>query len=66
MDNSFISPSLKKKNDFFLNLFIFGCAGSSLLQELFSSCGEQGLLSSCSALASHYGSFSCWRAWGYR
>ena len=26
-------------------LFIFGCAGSSLLCELFCSCGEQGLLS---------------------
>ena len=30
----------------------------------FSSCGEQGLLSSCSAQASHYCGFSCWRAWG--
>ena len=25
-------------------LFILGCAGSSLLHGLFSSCGEQGLL----------------------
>ena len=32
---------------FFKNVFIFGCAGSSLLHRLFSSCGEQGLL--CSA-----------------
>ena len=34
---------------FFLNnnyLFIFGCAGFSLLHGLFSSCEEQGLLSS--------------------
>ena len=41
--------------DFFFNkknLFIFGCAGSSLLLRLFSSCGEQGLLSGCSAQAS--------------
>ena len=27
-----------------IKLFIFGCAGSSLLHWLFSSCGEQGLL----------------------
>ena len=26
----------------------------------FSSCGEQGLLSSCSAQASHCGGFPCW------
>ena len=26
---------------------IFGCARSSLLHRFFSSCGEQGLLSSC-------------------
>ena len=50
---------------FFLNFiylftFIFGCAGSSLL--LFS-CGEQGLLSSCSSKASHCGGFSCHGAW---
>ena len=36
------------------HLFIFGCAGSSLLHSrLFSSCGEWGLLPSCSAQASH-------------
>ena len=29
---------------------------------VFSSCSEQGLLSSCNAWASHYGSFSCCRA----
>ena len=29
---------------FFLNLFIFGCVGSSLLCVAFSSCGERGLL----------------------
>ena len=40
------------------HLFIFGCAGSSLLRGLFSSSGEQGLLSSCGAQASHCGGFS--------
>ena len=39
--------------------FIFGCAGSSLLHGLFSSCGERGLLSS--VLASHCHGFSCCR-----
>ena len=29
---------------------------------LFSNCGKQGLLSSCSALASHFGGFSCYEA----
>ena len=33
---------------FFFDSLILGCAGSSLLW-LFSSCGERGLLSSCSA-----------------
>ena len=32
-------------------LFIFGCAGSLLLGGLFSSCGEWGLLCSCSVQA---------------
>ena len=36
-------------------LFILGCAGSPLLRGLFSSCGEQGLLSSSGAQASHCG-----------
>ena len=40
-------------------LFIFGCAGSSWLLELFSSCIERGLLSSCGVRASHCGHFSC-------
>ena len=30
--------------------------------QTFSSCGEQGLLSSCSWRASHCGGFSCFRA----
>ena len=46
-----------KKN--FLFIFIFGCAGSSLLLEAFSGCGEQGPLSSCSAQISHCGDLSC-------
>ena len=35
----------------FLNfhLFIFGCAGVFIAVQAFSSCGEQGLLSSCGA-----------------
>ena len=37
---------------------IFVCPGSSSLHELFSSWGEQGLLSGCSAQASHCGGFS--------
>ena len=40
-------------------LLIFGCAGSSLLHRLFSSCGKQGPLSSCDAWTSHCGDFCC-------
>ena len=52
-------------NEFFFQicyLLIFGYAGSSLLCGLFSSCREQGLLSSCGAQASHCRSFSCCEA----
>ena len=35
----------------FIQLVIFGCAGSSLLCRLFSSCGKPGLLSGCGAVA---------------
>ena len=46
-------------------LFVFAaldlrCSG---LRWGFSSCGEQGLLSSCSMWASHCGGFSCCGAW---
>ena len=41
-------------------LFIFGRAGSFLLCRLFSSCSEQGLLSSRGTQASHGGGFSRW------
>ena len=50
---------------FYINIYnftYFGCAGSSLLRGLFSSCSEQGLLSSCGVRASHFGGFSCCRA----
>ena len=46
----------------FIRLCNFGCAVSSLLCGLFSSCGEQGLLSSCRVWASHCSDFSCCRA----
>ena len=45
------------KNNF-IYLFIFGCTGSSLLQRLFSSCRERGLLFSCYMRASHCSGFS--------
>ena len=44
---------------FFIILFIFGCAGSSLMCRLFCSCGEQGLLSNCSARTSRCSGFYC-------
>ena len=44
-------------------VFIFGCAESSLLRWLFSTCGQQGLFSSCRVWAFHCGGFSCCRAW---
>ena len=42
----------------FKKMFIYGCAGSSLLRGLFSSCGEQQPLPSCGVQASHRGGFS--------
>lgn len=39
-------------------LLILGCAGSLLLHGPFSSCGEQGLPSSCSVRPSRCGGFS--------
>ena len=44
-------------------LFIFGCAGSSSLCRLFSSCGGWGLLSSCSAQALGLEGFSSCGSW---
>ena len=49
------------KNNFIYS-FMFGCAGSSLLCWLFSSCGDRGLLSFFGVQASHCGGFSCCRA----
>ena len=46
-----------------IRLFVFGYAGSSLLCRFLSSCGKQGLFSSCSARASHGGGFSCYGFW---
>ena len=43
-------------------LFISGCAGSSLLPGLFSSHGDWGPFSNCSARASHHAGFSCCKA----
>ena len=40
-------------------IFMFGCAGSSLLCRLFSSCTKWGLLSSCCAQASCGSGFTC-------
>ena len=42
---------------------VFGCTGSLMLHGLFSSSGEQGLLSSCGVWDSHCSDFSCCRAW---
>ena len=47
----------------FFFFFFFGCAESSLLGQLFSSCDKQGPLSTCGAQASDCGGFSCCRAW---
>ena len=47
----------------FIYLFICGCAVSSLLLGLFSSCCKQGLLSSCSARVYHRRDFSCHGTW---
>ena len=43
--------------------YFFGCIGSLLLQGLFSSCGEQGRLSSCGVWAFRCGGFSCCGTW---
>ena len=54
----FPTPSIKKKFS-----FIFSCAGSLLLHGLFSSCREQGLLSSSGVQASHCSGLSYCRGW---
>ena len=47
----------------FIHLFIFGCAGSSLLRGFFSGFETWGLLSGCSEQASHCGGFSRCGLW---
>ena len=52
---------------FFFKFFIFlfyclGVLGLHCCMQTFSSCGEEGLLSSWSARASHCSGFSCWGA----
>ena len=47
----------------FKKLFIFGCTGSLMLHRAFPSLGKRGLLPSCNVPASHWGGFSCCRAW---
>jgi len=56
-------PPEKPSRDCFV---VVGCARSPLLLRFLSSCGEQGLLSSCAEWASHCGGFSCsglWALW---
>ena len=43
----------------YLFIYFFSCAGSLFLLRLFSSCSEQGLLSSCGARAPYCRGFSC-------
>ena len=62
MDSSELShlDSLKK---IFFFIYSFLVALSVAVHRLFPSCGKQGLLSSCSARASHCYGFSCCKAW---
>ena len=48
---------LRKRHLFLVALDLHCC------MQAFSSCSEQGLLSSCSARASHCSGLSCWAAW---
>ena len=45
-----------------INLFL-AALGLHCFSQAFSSCGEHGLLSSCSAQAPHCSGFSCCRVW---
>ena len=51
--------------NFFLRIFIYLFLAVLIFTaaQAFISCSKQGLLSSCSAQASHCGGFSCCRAW---
>ena len=47
----------------YLSIYLFLAAlGLRCYLRAFSSYGDQGLLSSCGARASHCGDFSCWGA----
>ena len=46
-----------------MHIFIFGCAGLSLLCGLFSSCSKRELLSSHCARVSHCRGLFCCGAW---
>ena len=46
---------------FFLLLFV--CTESLLFQWLFTTCGKQGWLSTCSGQTSHFNAFSCYSVW---
>ena len=61
-DTNIFSGLFFFKNNF-IYLFIFGCAGTLLLQGLFSSCGQWGLLFSCKAQALGHMFFSNWGSW---
>ena len=43
--------------------FVWLCWVFSAVRAFLSGCGEQGLLSRCGSWASHWGGFSCSRAW---
>ena len=43
--------------------FVWLCWVFSAVKAFLSGCGEQGLLSRCGSWASHWGGFSCSRAW---
>ena len=59
---SYIAPSPSHQSIFFLNLFIFGCTGSSFLHVGFLQLQRSGATLRCGAQASHCGVFSCCRA----
>ena len=62
LDNTSLIPSSSCMVVFSISLFVCGCVGPSLLSGLFSSNGEQRLLSS-GAQASYCSGFSCCGAW---
>ena len=57
-----LKPLMNFFNNFFISLFLAVLGLCCCAIFFFSSCGEQGLLSSCGVWASHWGGFSCCRA----